>query len=130
MLFLRNSLLQTTRVLMIATNNYSKPAIASMGAKGKKKLGKLGPMVEKKVLPVETDPNKLVNFVCGSNIFKEGKDIELKPDSEYPEWLWKLNIGKPLTLDELDPETKQYWRKLRKMGLKRNNQLAKVKKLR
>lgn len=101
-----------------------------MGAKGKKKLGKLGPMVEKKVLPVETDANKLVNFVCGSNIFKEGKDIELKPDSEYPEWLWKLNIGKPLTLDELDPETKQYWRKLRKMGLKRNNQLAKVKKLR
>lgn len=44
-------------------------------------------------MPVETDAKKLVNFVCGSNILKEGQDIELKPDSEYPDWLWNLNIG-------------------------------------
>lgn len=98
-----------------------------MGAK-KKKLGKLGPMVEKKILPVETDANKLVNYCCGSNIFKEGTDVQLKPDNEYPEWLWNLHVGDPIPLEELDPNTKQYWRKLRSMALRRNNKLAKVKK--
>ena len=50
--------------------------------------------MERRVLPVETDPEKLVNYVCGSNIMKEGENIKLQPDSEYPEWLWDLNIGK------------------------------------
>ncbi|CAH2210240.1 jg5451, partial [Pararge aegeria aegeria] len=43
--------------------------------KGKKKLSKLGSM-EKKQLPVETDPEKLVNYVCGSNIYTTGEDIK------------------------------------------------------
>lgn len=62
--------------------------------KSKKKLGKGGPVLEKYELPVETDAKKLVKFVCGSNILKEGQDIELKPDSEYPDWLWNLNISR------------------------------------
>ncbi|TMW44288.1 hypothetical protein DOY81_010635 [Sarcophaga bullata] len=57
-----------------------------------KKLGKLGPIMEKKEIPVETDANKLVNYVCGSNVMKKGEDIKLKPDSEYPDWLWTLNV--------------------------------------
>nr|CAD7414980.1 unnamed protein product [Timema poppensis] len=72
--------------------NYAKKAdvaIASLG-KSKKKLSKLGPMIEKKILPVETDSHKLINFVCGSNILKEGPDIAIKPDSEYPDWLWNI----------------------------------------
>lgn len=48
----------------------------ALGSK-KKKLGKLGPIVEKKVLPVETDPAKLINYVCGSNINKKGEDIKV-----------------------------------------------------
>lgn len=67
--------------------------IQSLG-KAKKKGKQMGPVVEKVVLPVETDAKMLVKFVCGSNINKEGKDIELKEDKEYPEWLWKLNTGK------------------------------------
>jgi hypothetical protein len=49
-------------------------------ALGKKstKLGKLGPVVEKKVLPVETDPKKLVTYVCGSNIKTTGEDIKVR----------------------------------------------------
>lgn len=43
----------------------------------KKKLGKLGPIAEKIVLPVETDAAKLVNYVCGSNILKTGEDIRV-----------------------------------------------------
>ncbi|CAO1366955.1 unnamed protein product [Diamesa serratosioi] len=106
---------------------YSKPA-AALGTKKKKVGGKLGPVAQKKVIPVETDTNKLVNFVCGSNTMKTGQDIKLKSNEEYPEWLFNLNVGAPLTLEDLDPESKQYWRKLRKMALRRNNQISKLKK--
>jgi large subunit ribosomal protein L54 len=91
-------------------------------------MGKTGhTVVEKKVIPVETDPHRLVNYVCGSNYFVEGEDIKLKPDSEYPEWLWSVHTGKPKQLEELDPKTKQYWRRLRQMALKRNAILKRVK---
>lgn len=50
--------------------------------------------MEKVKLPVETDAKRLVTHLCGSNLLAEGgEDIELKPDSEYPEWLWNLHIG-------------------------------------
>jgi large subunit ribosomal protein L54 len=92
-------------------------------------MGKTGhTVVEKKVIPVETDPKRLVNYVCGSNYFVEGEDIKLKPDSEYPDWLWEVHTGKAKTLDELDPNTKQYWRRLRQMALKRNAVLKRVRK--
>lgn len=87
----------------------------------------MGQVLEKKVLPVETDPYKLINFVCGSNILKEGKDIEVKPDSEYPDWLWNIRTGPPPKLEELDPNTRIYWRKVRKTGLRRHNLLSKLK---
>ncbi|XP_043581618.1 39S ribosomal protein L54, mitochondrial isoform X1 [Bombus pyrosoma] len=77
-------------------------------------------------LPVEEDVNKLLNYVCGSNIYKEGEDIKLKPDSEYPEWLWKIRT-EPLKLADLDPNTKQYWRYIRKMTQIRNNKIMKNK---
>ena len=64
----------------------------SLGKKGKLAKG-AGPTLEKKVLPVETDPHKLVNYVCGSNINKEGEDIKLGEDKDYPEWLWNLRTG-------------------------------------
>lgn len=76
--------------------------------------------VEKKVLPVETDINRLMTYVCGTNIYKEGgEDVELKPDSEYPSWLWNIRTGPPPPLEEMDPNTKQYWRRLRLLGLRK-----------
>lgn len=45
-----------------------------------KKIGKVGPIVEKIVLPVEKDTNKLVNYVCGSNINIEGEDIKVSKE--------------------------------------------------
>lgn len=98
------------------------------GAMKKKKAGKVGPVMEKKVLPVETDPIKLVSYVCGSNIFKTGEDVRIKPDSEYPEWLWNVRTGPPPPLEELDPNTKEYWRRIRKMAIRRNNKLLQLKK--
>jgi hypothetical protein len=53
--------------------------------------------MEKKIIPVETDSQKLVSYVCGSNLFKEGDDIKLKPDEEYPDWLWTLRTGENIT---------------------------------
>ncbi|KAG8227014.1 hypothetical protein J437_LFUL000320 [Ladona fulva] len=103
------------------------PVISSLG-KSKKKLGKLGPAVEKVELPVESDPEKLVNYVCGSNILKKGEDIKLKPDNEYPSWLWDLRTGKPPPLEEYDKNDKPYWRRVRKLALWQNNKLAKLRK--
>ncbi|XP_068246333.1 large ribosomal subunit protein mL54 [Palaemon carinicauda] len=109
----------------ISQRNYAKPA----GGMAKKAKGKLGPALEKVRLPVETDPHKLVNCVCGANPVKENpEDVKIKEDSEYPEWLWTLNIGKSPPLEELDPETKQYWRRLRTNVMKQNNILKKAKR--
>lgn len=59
-----------------------------------KKKGKGAAVGGKILFDVETDGNRLVNYVCGSNILKEGgEDVKIKPDSEYPEWLWTLRTG-------------------------------------
>ncbi|XP_011298662.1 39S ribosomal protein L54, mitochondrial [Fopius arisanus] len=118
----RQTKLVTPLQHLVAKCGYAAPG----GALGKPKKGKKGTAGPGKiVLPVETDPHKLVNYVCGSNIYKEGEDIKLKPESEYPEWLFtEIWTERPPKLEELDPNTKAYWRRLRRMGLRRNNLLA------
>ncbi|KYM98839.1 PREDICTED: 39S ribosomal protein L54, mitochondrial [Cyphomyrmex costatus] len=121
--FSRNSIIPIQYT--VQTREY----IGSVTRSGGKKLKKTLVAVEKKVLPVETDVNRLLTHVCGTNICKEGgKDIELKPDSEYPSWLWNIRTGPPPPLEELDPNTKQYYRKLRLLGLRRNNQKSTTRK--
>ncbi|XP_065351356.1 large ribosomal subunit protein mL54 [Cloeon dipterum] len=103
--------------------------IGGLGKASKKKLGKLGPVAEKTVLSVETDTKKLRDFVCGSNLQKEGgEEIQVKPDSEYPDWLWTIRTGKFPELSEMDPESKEYWLKVRRMGRWNNNILMKRKR--
>uniref|UniRef100_A0A1B0GG91 Large ribosomal subunit protein mL54 n=1 Tax=Glossina morsitans morsitans TaxID=37546 RepID=A0A1B0GG91_GLOMM len=129
--FIRQKAL-TNGGLIVRYSSKGGPVAAAAAATGaaakKKKIGKLGPMMEKKEIPVETDVNKLVNYLCGGNINKTGQDIKLKPDSEYPDWLWTLNVDRIIPLEEMDPNTKQYWRRLRKMALRRNNKLSKLRK--
>lgn len=62
----------STRIETMLTGPFS-----GMAAK-KKKIGKVGPVAEKKVIPVETDPSKLVNYVCGSNYMQKGEDIKVR----------------------------------------------------
>lgn len=39
-----------------------------------------------------------------------------------------MNVGPPRTLEELDPETREYWRLLRKHNIWRHNRLSKNRK--
>ncbi|XP_064621094.1 large ribosomal subunit protein mL54-like [Lineus longissimus] len=107
--------------IIVAT--YAKPT----KAKGKTK-GMAYQPVEKKELEVETDPEKLVNYCCGANYFKAGEDPKIKPDEEYPDWLWELRTERrPIPLEELDQDDPYYWRRLRKMHFRRATQLMKKK---
>ncbi|XP_071510691.1 large ribosomal subunit protein mL54-like [Diadema antillarum] len=106
---------------LVPTSGYAKKA-----AKGKGAGAKTERLYD--ILQVNTDPKYLVENCAGSNYFKEGTDVELKPDEEYPDWLWDIHTGPAIPLEELDPETPKYWRRLRKMHMKRNNRLSKGKK--
>ena len=42
--------------------------------------------------------------------------------------LFQMNVGPPKKLEELDPETREYWRLLRKHYIWRHNRLSKNQK--
>ncbi|XP_020636866.2 large ribosomal subunit protein mL54 [Pogona vitticeps] len=91
------------------------------GARGNKKFagkarGRTTARVELKGPEICKDPVLLTTHAMGVNIYKDGQEVKLKPDSEYPEWLFNIHIGPPKKLDELDPDTLQYWRHLRKLN--------------
>ncbi|XP_022235035.1 39S ribosomal protein L54, mitochondrial-like isoform X2 [Limulus polyphemus] len=123
------NLLGTSWTPLYATKSgYAKKPSMGLGGKSKGK-GAIGVAVQKKRLPVETDPHKLVNYVCGSNIYKDGQDIKIKDDSEYPDWIWDLRLGPFPSLEELDPNTLQYWERLHLLNVARGNRLLKTKRL-
>ncbi|XP_076465700.1 large ribosomal subunit protein mL54-like [Babylonia areolata] len=121
---------RVTQKLCKAANTYCRVFAAEYAKKiGGGKMGVQA--VKKPTLEVETDVAKLTQFCCGANIYSTGEDPKLKPDEEYPEWLWSLRLDhKPPQLSEMDPEDFKYWRRLRKMTLRQNNKLMKVAKLR
>uniref|UniRef100_A0A023FNF0 Large ribosomal subunit protein mL54 n=1 Tax=Amblyomma cajennense TaxID=34607 RepID=A0A023FNF0_AMBCJ len=107
-----------------STRTYAKKASAAAAAG-------LNIQTKKKKLPVETDPEKLVRFCCGSNILKEGQDVELGPDDAYPSWLWDLPLNGPPPLSEMDPNTAEYWESLhRRARLHQNKMMSKAPKIR
>ncbi|KAJ8708884.1 hypothetical protein PYW08_010266 [Mythimna loreyi] len=124
----QSSLVHNTVADYAAVKKTTSAAGGVMGlGKGKKKAGKLGTM-EKKELPVESDPHRLVSYVCGSNIYTSGEDVKLQEDSAYPAWLWTLNVGPAPRLSELDPSTKRYWLRVRTAGMRRNNKLRSMRR--
>ncbi|XP_057628668.1 39S ribosomal protein L54, mitochondrial-like [Chionomys nivalis] len=109
----------------LSVRDYAKKPVmkGSKGAKGSVATEAL------KDPEVCTDPARLTTHAMGVNIYKEGQDVALKPDSEYPEWLFQMNLGPPKKLEELEPESREYWRLLRKQNIWRHNRLSKNKKL-
>ncbi|XP_078034959.1 mitochondrial ribosomal protein L54 [Augochlora pura] len=90
-----------------------------------KKSVKKQVVAEKITIPVEKDVNKLLSHVCGTNLLKEGgEDVKIKPDSEYPDWLWNIRT-EPARFEDLDKNTKQYWKYLRREYIKRKNRWSK-----
>lgn len=59
--------------------------------------------------PKSTDAEYLVSHVSGSCYFETGEDVKIKDDSQYPDWIWKLDLGKPKQPSELEFGTKEYW---------------------
>nr|XP_006640059.1 PREDICTED: 39S ribosomal protein L54, mitochondrial isoform X4 [Lepisosteus oculatus] len=132
-------LLSLTRLRLFATSTYGrtgvddvfgriqacgyakKPAAKGKG-KGMVKDAPKGPEVCK-------DPVKLTSHAMGVNIYKQGQDTPLQPPHQYPDWLFQIDLGPPKKLQDLDPESREYWKLLRKENMWRFNRLHKGKKL-
>lgn len=71
-------------------------------------------------LAVETDPHILVNYCCGVNYHKDEPPVKLKPDNEYPDWLWNLRLTAKKNSWELEKGTKEYYLQLAEEGRNRN----------
>merc|ERR550519_2943240 len=85
--------------------------------------------MQKVELEVETDATKLVTQVCGANYALDSEPIMIKEDSEYPDWLWTLNVKRPLPpLEEMDPNTKEYWLTVSRNMKRRRNKLNKLRR--
>ncbi|KAF5927978.1 hypothetical protein HPG69_010514 [Diceros bicornis minor] len=108
----------------LLVRDYAKRPVIKVGKGGK------GGVVSEALKDPEvcTDPVQLTTHAMGVNIYKAGPDVALKPDAEYPEWLFQMNVGPPKKLEELDPETREYWRLLRKHNIWRHNRLSKQRK--
>ncbi|XP_075943972.1 large ribosomal subunit protein mL54 [Anarhichas minor] len=115
------SLCRTNVFNRIQTCGYAKKVVAKGKGKGMVKEEHRGP-------DVCTDPVRLTSYAVGANILKQGDDPHLKPPDQYPEWLFQLNLGMPKKLQELESDTWEYWKRLRKENILRFNRLHKGKK--
>ena len=65
----------------------------------------------------------------GANYFKEGEEVQLKPDAEYPDWLWTLG-GPKRELKDMSPEVdgKAYFKRERKVKIREQNMIRKQRR--
>ncbi|CAG07959.1 unnamed protein product [Tetraodon nigroviridis] len=114
-------LCRTTTLNKVQTCGYAKKVAAKGKGKGMVKEELKGPEVCK-------DPVTLTTYAVGVNVFKQGEDPMLKPPEQYPEWLFRLNLGAAQKIHELEADTWKYWKRLRKENIWRFNKLHKGKK--
>ncbi|XP_069820640.1 large ribosomal subunit protein mL54 [Dendropsophus ebraccatus] len=111
-----------SRPRVVQLRGYAKKPVVKGKGKGFVKEVPKGPEVCK-------DPSILTTHAMGVNIYKSGSDVKLKDDSQYPEWLFQVDLRPPKSLEERCPQTTEYWKLLRKLHMWRTNRLAKAKKL-
>ncbi|CAJ1060486.1 S ribosomal protein L54%2C mitochondrial [Xyrichtys novacula] len=127
-IFTLTKCINTSTLLGTAQTSHSRTQICGYAKKVVVKGRNKGMVIEEKKGPeVCKDPVRLTSYAVGVNIYKEGEDPKLKPPEEYPEWLFQLKLGKPSKLHELDPDTWEYWKRLRKENIWRHNRLHRGK---
>ena len=78
--------------------------------------------VAKRDLTAPREVPELNMKICqGLNIRTSGEDPQILEEPHYPIWLWSL-LDSP---DNLTPDDKRYWSRLRKARLRANNNLLK-----
>ncbi len=98
------------------------------------KKAKGGAVTRVKVFDVETDVKKLVTHCCGLNYRvdeagKSGEDVKLKPDSEYPDWLWQFDTTMPRPESkDMEYGTMEYFLKRREEHQQRRRRVAKMRR--
>lgn len=60
--------------------------------------------VSSRVVTVGREMSK--EYATGCNIFKDGEDPKLRPDEEYPDWLWDL-IHPLMTVKQIHQKVEQ-----------------------
>ncbi|KAK4470718.1 hypothetical protein MN116_006245 [Schistosoma mekongi] len=104
-------------ILCTFARKYSKKVKATKGIAALAKI---------REIKVETDAEKIVNCCCINYRIGE-QPIPLKPDSEYPEWLWTLRTDRrPVPLNEVNKNSYYYWRRIRKINRDLINNLSSV----
>ena len=53
--------------------------------------------------------------------------MKIKDDSEYPDWIWTMHLGRPLKSTEIEYGTREYWDTLEREQNKRMMRLQNVK---
>ena len=112
-------------LLFIIVNHFYGFISGGTGAASKLAAGKVAATPQRVRWQPETDPVKLTTHLCGADISREGgKDPELKPESEYPDWLWTLRTERGCPpIEELDPDSWAYWRRLHKENTHRHQSI-------
>lgn len=61
---------------------------------------------------------------------QEGEEPKLKPDSEYPDWLWTLDTQpkRNVTIDDFEPDSQEYWDFLKMEARKQKHKRMQIKR--
>lgn len=68
---------------------------------------------------VDSAKTSSTTHCTGANYFKEGEDPVLKPDEEYPKWLWGLLDMKEGEAGKKHEQRRENKRKIREMNFER-----------
>ena len=64
--------------------------------------------------PTVTDPEQLQTVCVGLQLEEGAPEIALKPDDEYPDWLWEMSVEPKFLPEHFTPDTEDYYKALEK----------------